>query len=165
MAQQVIYTTGSETAQPVMTYQPMDAAQPMAYADPGAVTYVDENGQPIQYVMEGAPLAYDMGGQPITYIQGADGLPVASSMVLGSPYGYSPYATPPLDHSQGKWFAPGEELPPGFIPVAHPEGHLEPQEAHAMTDAVKALKGFAGSAPPVEADKKKSKKKRTTGWC
>ena len=39
-----------------------------------------------------------------------------------------------LDHSQGKWFAPGEALPPGFIITAHPEGHTAPQEGHMMTD-------------------------------
>ena len=42
----------------------------------------------------------------------------------GMPYtsygGYSPYmpampAVSGLDHSQGKWFAPGEALPPGFV--------------------------------------------------
>ena len=39
-----------------------------------------------------------------------------------------------LDHSQGKWFAPGEALPPGFIITAHPEGHTAPQEGHMMSD-------------------------------
>ena len=39
-----------------------------------------------------------------------------------------------LDHSQGKWFAPGEALPPGFIVTSHPEGHTAPQEGHLMTD-------------------------------
>ena len=39
-----------------------------------------------------------------------------------------------LDHSQGKWFAPGEALPPGYIITAHPEGHTAPQEGHMMTD-------------------------------
>eukprot|EP00437_Effrenium_voratum_P021376 CAMPEP_0181445024 /NCGR_PEP_ID=MMETSP1110-20121109/25376_1 /TAXON_ID=174948 /ORGANISM="Symbiodinium sp., Strain CCMP421" /LENGTH=196 /DNA_ID=CAMNT_0023569059 /DNA_START=50 /DNA_END=636 /DNA_ORIENTATION=- len=170
MAQPVTYT-GSETAQPIMTYQPMDAGQPMTaaaaeatyYVDQNGqpVTFVDEMGQPVQYVTQGAPIGYDIP-QPMTYIQGADGLQPATSMVLGSPYAYSPYA-PALDHSQGKWFAPGEELPPGFIPVAHPEGHVQPQETHAMTDAVKSMTGLAGAAPPAKAakaEKKKGKKKR-----
>ena len=39
-----------------------------------------------------------------------------------------------LDHSQGKWFAPGEALPPGFVVTTHPEGHTAPQEGHLMTD-------------------------------
>ena len=42
-----------------------------------------------------------------------------------------------LDHSQGKWFAPGEALPPGFIITAHPEGHTAPQEGHMMSDKAK----------------------------
>ena len=50
-------------------------------------------------------------------------------------------ANPPgrggLDHSQGKWFAPGEALPPGFIITAHPEGHAAPQEGHMMSDKAK----------------------------
>eukprot|EP00435_Cladocopium_sp_Y103_P058784 s88_g20.t1 len=33
-----------------------------------------------------------------------------------------------LDHSKGKWFAPGEALPPGFIICQHPEGHTAPQD-------------------------------------
>jgi len=39
-----------------------------------------------------------------------------------------------LDHSQGKWFAPGEMLPAGYIVTAHPEGHTAPQEGHSMSD-------------------------------
>ena len=42
-----------------------------------------------------------------------------------------------LDHSQGKWFAPGEALPPGFMVTAHPEGHTAPAETHAMSDKAK----------------------------
>ncbi|OLP81586.1 hypothetical protein AK812_SmicGene37859 [Symbiodinium microadriaticum] len=41
-AQMVYTTTGSETAQPMMTYQPMDAAQPITYAsEPGPSLGVD----------------------------------------------------------------------------------------------------------------------------
>ena len=39
-----------------------------------------------------------------------------------------------LDHSQGKWFAPGELLPAGFVVTAHPEGHTAPQDGHLMSD-------------------------------
>ena len=64
-------------------------------------------------------------------------VPQASSMVVSSspyqtagstytPYG-APAAAPSLDHTLGKWFAPGEALPPGFMAVPHPEGHIEPQ--------------------------------------
>eukprot|EP00439_Symbiodinium_sp_Y106_P048398 s2010_g6.t1 len=94
-------------AQPVTTYSSSAAAQPAA--TPITTTY-----QPAST-------------GPMTYIQQADGsyvLPGAQSMVLSSPYSYP---AQPLDHSQGKWFAPGEPLPPGFMVVAHPEGHTEPQ--------------------------------------
>ena len=47
-----------------------------------------------------------------------------------------------LDHSQGKWFAPGEALPPGFMVCAHPDGHTAPQEGHSMSDQ-------AGSAESI----------------
>mmetsp|Transcript_102580 Transcript_102580/g.142981 ORF Transcript_102580/g.142981 Transcript_102580/m.142981 type:complete len:132 (+) Transcript_102580:84-479(+) len=117
--------------------------------------------------MPGAPYVVS---QPMTM----DG-----AYMTGAPYttygGYSmsPYmpampAVGGLDHSQGKWFAPGEELPPGFIPVAHPEGHMQPQETHAMTDAVKSMTGLAGAAAPAKAakaEKKKGKKKRASGCC
>ncbi|OLP81583.1 hypothetical protein AK812_SmicGene37860 [Symbiodinium microadriaticum] len=147
MAQPVTYTTGSETAPPVMTYQPMDAAQPMAYMDPGAVTYVDESGQPIQYVMEGAPLAYDMGGQPVTYVQDL-ARPAPPQAVEVPSSDDEPLLESYMQGTASEWKDVGAC-----------------KEAHAMTDAVKSLKGFAGSAPPVKADKKKTKKKKNTGCC
>eukprot|EP00434_Breviolum_minutum_P002819 symbB.v1.2.002478.t1/scaffold99.1/size346285/34 len=69
--------------------------------------------------------------------------------MTGAPYttygGYSmsPYmpampAVGGLDHSQGKWFAPGEALPPGYVMTAHPEGHTAPQEGHAMSEMASA---------------------------
>mmetsp|Transcript_29498 Transcript_29498/g.69582 ORF Transcript_29498/g.69582 Transcript_29498/m.69582 type:complete len:149 (-) Transcript_29498:59-505(-) len=141
-------------AQPTMTYQGEPGVTYMP-ADAGPVTYVDAaTGQPIQML----PAGYDYG-QPV-YMQ--DGLPPATSMI------YSPYTYPaaPMDHSQGKWFAPGEELPPGFIPVAHPEGHMEPQAHHSMTDAVKSSMGMpVASAAVPKAEKKKSKKKKSSGCC
>ncbi|CAJ1397670.1 unnamed protein product [Effrenium voratum] len=83
-------------------------------------------------------------------------VPQASSMVVSSspyqtagstytPYG-APAAAPSLDHTLGKWFAPGEALPPGFMAVPHPEGHIEPQAHHAMSEAVKAAKGWMANA-------------------
>ena len=48
-----------------------------------------------------------------------------------------------MDHSKGKWFAPGEALPPGFIITAHPEGHTAPQEGHMMSDKAR-LRGQGG---------------------
>eukprot|EP00435_Cladocopium_sp_Y103_P023857 s121_g5.t2 len=60
-----------------------------------------------------------------------------SAMPMTS-YTTMPMAYSGLDHSQGKWFAPGEALPPGFIITAHPEGHTAPQEGHLMTDKARA---------------------------
>eukprot|EP00435_Cladocopium_sp_Y103_P052454 s1830_g16.t1 len=60
-----------------------------------------------------------------------------------------------LDHSQGRWFAPGEALPPGFIVCAHPEGHRAPQEGHLMSN--KATEASA-AAPSAAED-------LTPWWC
>lgn len=73
-----------------------------------------------------------------------------------------------LDHSQGKWFAPGEALPPGFMVTSHPDGHTEPQSHHLMSE--KARESFVittGSAAlkTGSALKKKSKKKKSSGCC
>ena len=75
-----------------------------------------------------------------------------------------------LDHSQGKWFAPGEAIPPGFVVTAHPEGHVAPQEGHSMTDLAResfVVTGTSGTAPEkAKASKpKKSKKKKASGCC
>merc|ERR1719284_2064932 len=61
--------------------------------------------------------------------------------------------TPAVDYSQGKWFAPGEALPPGFVAVAHPEGATQPLDTHAMSDLVKSSGSFVvtGMAPATEA--------------
>ncbi|CAE7711322.1 unnamed protein product, partial [Symbiodinium microadriaticum] len=68
-------------------------------------------------------------------------------------------ATSGLDHSQGKWFAPGEALPPGFVITTHPEGHTAPQETHAMTDKARESFVVTGSSlPKAAAPVKKSKK-------
>ena len=87
--------------------------------------------------MPGAPY---VASQPMTM----DG-----AYMTGAPYttygGYSmsPYmpampAVGGLDHSQGKWFAPGEALPPGYVITTHPEGHSAPQEGHAMSEMASA---------------------------
>ena len=55
-----------------------------------------------------------------------------------SPYMPAMLAVGGLDHSQGKWFAPGEALPPGYVINAHPEGHTAPQEGHAMSEMASA---------------------------
>merc|ERR1712083_536768 len=49
---------------------------------------------------------------------------------------------PSVDYSQGKWFAPGEPLPPGFVAVAHPDGVTEPLDTHAMSELVKSSGSF-----------------------
>ncbi|CAE7257095.1 pgk-1 [Symbiodinium natans] len=119
-------------------------------------------------------------GQYVQQFQ--QGIPQAQSMVVS---GYNQFQTQlqsagaqlqsALDHSQGKWFAPGEALPPGFQITSHPEGHVEPQAHHAMSDAVASLKGMPGKlgsalddaakAAAKGKDKKKSKKKKSSGWC
>ncbi|CAE7689303.1 unnamed protein product [Symbiodinium sp. CCMP2592] len=160
---QVVYTTtGSETAQPMMTYQPVDAAQPITYAsEPGPVTYVDASGQPIQYITQDA-------GMPMTYTSSP------YTMSGGYTYPSMPATYMPamsgLDHSQGKWFAPGEALPPGFVVTAHPEGHTAPQETHSMTDKARESFVVTGSslpkaAAPVKKSKKDKKKKKSSGCC
>ena len=86
-----------------------------------------------------------------------------------------------LDHAQGKWFAPGEALPPGFVVTSHPEGHTAPQQTHSMSD--KARESFVISAGDAAAavgssmaragasassslkKSKKSKKKKSSGCC
>ena len=104
--------------------------------------------------------------------------------MTGAPYttygGYSmsPYmpampAVGGLDHSQGKWFAPGEALPPGYVMTAHPEGHTAPQEGHAMSEMASAsfvIPASSASAAvktgsAVKSKSKKSKKKKSSGCC
>ena len=74
-----------------------------------------------------------------------------------------------LDHSQGKWFAPGEALPPGFVVCAHPDGHAAPQEGHAMTDMAREScvipASTAAAAVKTGSKAKKSKKKKSSGCC
>ncbi|CAJ1411084.1 unnamed protein product [Effrenium voratum] len=121
--------------------------------------------------------------QPVTYTSGAP---------YGADYsGYSApgYSMPPsmpmpampaaLDHAMGKWFAPGEALPPGFVVTSHPEGHTAPQQHHSMSnkawdsfvstgDAAAAVGSVArtgASASSSLKKSKKSKKKKSSGCC
>ena len=98
--------------------------------------------------------------------------------MTGSPYttygGYSmsPYmpampAMDGLDHSQGKWFAPGEALPPGYVITTHPEGHTAPQEGHAMSEMASAsfvipASSAAAAVKTGSAVKSKKSKKRAS---
>ena len=122
--------------------------------------------------MPGAPYVVS---QPMTM----DG-----AYMTGSPYttygGYSmsPYmpampAVGGLDHSQGKWFAPGEALPPGYVITTHPEGHSAPQEGHAMSEMASAsfvipASSAAAAVKTGSAVKSKKSKKRanrsTSSW-
>ena len=90
-----------------------------------------------------------------------------------SPYMPAMPAVGGLDHSQGKWFAPGEALPPGYVMTAHPEGHTAPQEGHAMSEMASASFVIPASSAAaavktgsaVKSKSKKSKKKKSSGCC
>eukprot|EP00439_Symbiodinium_sp_Y106_P061603 s2010_g9.t1 len=164
--------TSATMAQPVTTL-PATTAQP-------AVTYTSVSSaaaaaaQPVtQYIQAGAQYVQTAGSSAVQYVGDGysalqQGIPQAQSMVVT---GYGQIASA-LDHSKGKWFAPGEALPPGFQITAHPEGHVEPQAHHAMSDAVSSMKGFASATMDSAVksvkgtkDKKKSKKKKSSGCC
>ena len=100
--------------------------------------------------------------------------------MTGAPYttygGYSmsPYmpampAVGGLDHSQGKWFAPGEALPPGYVMTAHPEGHTAPQDAMSEMASASFVIPASSAAAAVKTGSavksKKSKKKKSSGCC
>merc|ERR1712014_326875 len=98
----------------------------------------------------------------MAYVQQPDGTFVAPAM-FQQPDGtwvtqpmapMMPAPMPSVDYSQGKWFAPGEALPPGFVAVAHPEGLTQPLDTHAMSDLVKSSGSFVvtGMAPAAAAD-------------
>ena len=120
-----------------------------------------------QYPTDSVSMAYQYPTEPV-------GMPYTGiPYTTGNFGGYSLPQMSGLDHSQGKWFAPGEALPPGFIVTAHPEGHTAPLETHAMSDqaresfvitsstAASAIK--TGSA--LKSKKSKKKKKKNSGWC
>ncbi|CAL1150013.1 unnamed protein product [Cladocopium goreaui] len=131
------------------------SAVQMGSGIPISTTYPMETGAPqvvytsSPYVMPGAA---SISAMPMT------------SYTTGMPMAYSG-----LDHSQGKWFAPGEALPPGFIITAHPEGHTAPQEGHLMTDKAREsfviTTGTAGIKTGAAPKSKKSKKKKSSGCC
>ena len=104
----------------------------MAYqypAEPGAaapiMTVPAGTGAPITTM--GAMPAYSPAtttGVPILSSSAAAAAPMAAPIISSyGGYGYGGYSIPSaLDHSQGKWFMPGEALPPGYVVTAHPEG-------------------------------------------
>ena len=78
-----------------------------------------------------------------------------------------------LDHSQGKWFAPGEALPPGYVITTHPEGHTAPQEGMqcqrwpARSFVIPASSAAAAVKTGSAVKSKKSKKRAsrsTSTW-
>eukprot|EP00435_Cladocopium_sp_Y103_P038697 s1501_g10.t1 len=155
---------------PMTDAVPVTSAVQMGSGIPISTTYPMETGAPqvvytsSPYVMPGAA---SISAMPMTSYTTMPAMPMAYSG---------------LDHSQGKWFAPGEALPPGFIITAHPEGHTAPQEGHMMSDKERsgrsswspgARESFVittgvdtklGSAPKSKVSKK-SKKKKSSGCC
>mmetsp|Transcript_20619 Transcript_20619/g.37105 ORF Transcript_20619/g.37105 Transcript_20619/m.37105 type:complete len:146 (+) Transcript_20619:91-528(+) len=134
--QQVIYQDG----QPVYAQEPLMYEQPQViYTDQPQVIYTD---QP-QYVYEQPQYVYE---QPQMVYQSMP-LQSAPSMMTYS-MGPVAYNGLEVDHSQGRWFQPGEPLPEGFVAVAHPEGLM---------------------APPAVAEepkkKEKGSKKKKSGCC
>lgn len=159
------YTTEPAPVQYIMAdgsqmYAPADAA-PTYTMDPGA--YVTSMPGAPQMMYSQSPYSIPVGASSVQAVQ--------PSMYTTSPYGYGGFPMMDgLDHSQGKWFAPGEALPPGFVVTAHPEGHAAPQETHAMTDLARESFVVTGSSAPepklAKASKpKKSKKKKGSTCC
>ena len=142
-------------AYPAYNFQP-DAGVPVAYSAASPYT----GG----YTMPSMP-AMPAASMPATYTPAA--MPAASMMPAGSN----------LDHGQGKWFAPGEALPPGFVITSHPEGHTAPQGHHSMTDkaresfvvtgssAMSALPAKASASAPEKKTKKGKKKSKSSACC
>lgn len=124
-------------------------------------------------------MAYTYSADPGAYMSAPIVMDPGMQYAPAAYGGYSPYmpmqmpAVSGLDHSQGKWFAPGEALPPGFVVSAHPEGHTAPQESHPMSDMARESFVIPAStaAAAVKASssalksKKKSKKKKASGCC
>ena len=128
------------------------------YAMPAGTTYVQYPAGTDYAMPAGTTYMMDPGAAPYTYPS------------------YSPYmpGVSGLDHSQGKWFAPGEALPPGYVVSAHPEGHTAPQESHAMSDlaresfvipASSAAAAVKTGSAALKSKSKKSKKKKSSSCC
>ncbi|CAJ1387575.1 unnamed protein product [Effrenium voratum] len=140
------------------------------------------------YAAEPAMFSTGYGADPYGGQMGYSQSPYTASPYTASPYAmpgassvqampYQSYTTGApmggaLDHSQGKWFAPGEALPPGFMVTAHPEGHAAPAETHAMSDQVResfvvssGMKTGSAAPPKASSKSKKSKKSKKSGFC
>eukprot|EP00434_Breviolum_minutum_P039158 symbB.v1.2.034762.t1/scaffold4498.1/size38904/3 len=153
-----------ETAAPIMTVPSTTATPIMTTGGISAYTPATTTGVPIM-TSSAAAAAPIMSGAPI--------MTTGAPMMTAGFGGYSGYTMPSgLDHSQGKWFAPGEALPPGFVVTTHPEGHTAPQSHHAMSDMARdsfviTTGTGAGEVKAASSLKKskKSKKKKSSGCC
>ncbi|CAK9081913.1 Uncharacterized protein SCF082_LOCUS38952 [Durusdinium trenchii] len=100
--------------------------------------------EPMPYTVDGAPqVMYSSSPYTIPGAASISAMPM-TSYTTATPMPYSG-----LDHTQGKWFAPGEALPAGFVVTAHPEGHTAPLETHSMSD--KARESFVVTGTSVGA--------------
>eukprot|EP00435_Cladocopium_sp_Y103_P033704 s1501_g8.t1 len=154
------------------------STEPVPITDAAPVTSVTSavqmgSGIPVSTTYPTYPM--EAGAPQVVYTSSPYVMPQAASVSAMPMTSYTtmpamPMAYSGLDHSQGKWFAPGEALPPGFIITAHPEGHTAPQEGHMMSDKAREsfviTTGTAGTkagAAPIKS--KKSKKKKSSGCC
>eukprot|EP00435_Cladocopium_sp_Y103_P050004 s1501_g15.t1 len=136
------------TGMPISTTYPMEPMGAVAYTDAG-------------YAMAGAPMVYSSSPYMMPGAESIGAMPYPMTYTTEMPY--PAYSN--LDHSQGKWFAPGEMLPAGYIVTAHPEGHTAPQEGHLMSDKAREsfviTTGTKASAPKA----RKSNKNKKSGCC
>ena len=85
-----------------------------------------------------------------------------------SPYMPAMPAVGGLDHSQGKWFAPGKALPPGYVITTHREGHTASQEGHAMSEMANesfVIPASSAAAAVKTGSAVKSKKSKKRNEC
>ena len=149
--------TMAETAAPIMTVS--SGAAPIMTFPAGTAAPIMTTGAMPAY----SPITTT--GAPIMTSSAAAAAPIVSS--YGGYSGYGGYSIPSaLDHSQGKWFMPGEALPPGYVVTVHPEGHSAPQADHSMSDmARESFVVTTGTAVKASASSalKKSKKSKMLG--
>lgn len=161
---------------PITDAAPVTSAVQFGTAAPISTTgYAGYAMEPMPYTVDGG--AYTIQGAPqVMYSSSPYTIPGAASISAMPMTSYTTATPMPysgLDHTQGKWFAPGEALPAGFVVTAHPEGHTAPLETHSMSD--KARESFVvtgtsvgaklGSSMPAKKSSKKSKKKKSSGCC
>eukprot|EP00931_Biecheleriopsis_adriatica_P113636 TRINITY_DN8879_c0_g1_i1.p1 TRINITY_DN8879_c0_g1~~TRINITY_DN8879_c0_g1_i1.p1 ORF type:complete len:348 (+),score=98.97 TRINITY_DN8879_c0_g1_i1:138-1046(+) len=163
-----------------------NAAAEQLGVHPMTLEFVGPDGLPMQEEDAGAAAAVPTSVQPFT-IAPMPRLRMAPMTTAAAPMMMTPApmvttAAPAADHSQGRWFAAGEALPPGYVAMPHPEGHVQPQPGHALSPMASqsfiasGSFGVPATAPATEASKdiaadgakakkKSSKKKKTKGCC